>query len=99
MGHTYYGIFTDKSFSYETNADNAWRSGILRSASNAAWNSGASDSIFLSAAGIPSYGAPGILYEANGGGIHGLYEHNRVSSLMKGRDHLYRLVQLCAAAS
>jgi acetylornithine deacetylase/succinyl-diaminopimelate desuccinylase-like protein len=61
-------------------------------------STGASDSIFLSAAGIPSYGAPRILYEADGGGIHPLNEHIRVSSLMKGRDYLYRLVQLYAAA-
>ena len=51
----------------------------------------------LSAAGIPSYGVPGILYEADGGGIHGLNEHIRVSSLMKGRDYLYRLVKVYAA--
>ena len=61
-------------------------------------STGASDSIFLSAAGIPSYGVPGILYEADGGGIHGLNEHIRVSSLMKGRDYLYRLVKIYAAA-
>jgi acetylornithine deacetylase/succinyl-diaminopimelate desuccinylase-like protein len=61
-------------------------------------STGASDSIYLSAVGIPSYGAPGILYEADGGGIHGLNEHIRVSSLYKGRDYLYRLVKLYAAA-
>ncbi|HEX4709798.1 M20/M25/M40 family metallo-hydrolase [Phenylobacterium sp.] len=61
-------------------------------------STGASDSIFLSAAGIPSYGVPGILYEADGGGVHGLNEHIRVSSLMKGRDYLYRLVKVYAAA-
>ena len=57
-------------------------------------STGASDSIYLSAAGIPSYGVPGILYEADGGGIHGLNEHIRVSSLYKGRDYLYRLIKL-----
>lgn len=57
-------------------------------------STGASDSIYLSAAGIPSYGVPGILYEADGGGIHGLNEHIRVSSLYKGRDYLYQLIQL-----
>jgi len=61
-------------------------------------STGASDSIYLSAAGIPSYGAPGILYEYDGGGIHGLNEHIRVSSLMKGRTYLYRLVKLYASA-
>jgi len=61
-------------------------------------STGASDSIFVSAAGIPSYGVAGILYEADGGGIHGLNEHIRVASLYKGRDYLYRLIKLYAAA-
>ncbi len=60
-------------------------------------STGASDSIYISAVGIPSYGVPGILYEGNGGGIHGLNEHMRVSSLYKGRDYLYRLIQMYAA--
>jgi len=59
-------------------------------------STGASDSIYLSAAGIPSYGVPGILYEYDGGGIHGLNEHIRVASLMKGREYLYRLIKLYA---
>jgi acetylornithine deacetylase/succinyl-diaminopimelate desuccinylase-like protein len=61
-------------------------------------STGASDSIYLSAAGIPSYGVPGVLYEYDGGGIHGLNEHIRVSSVMKGREYLYRLIKLYAAA-
>jgi acetylornithine deacetylase/succinyl-diaminopimelate desuccinylase-like protein len=61
-------------------------------------STGASDSIYLSAVGIPSYGAPGILHEFDGGGVHGLNEHIRVSSLMKGRDYLYRLINLYASA-
>lgn len=55
-------------------------------------STGASDSIHLSAAGIPSYGVPGILYEADGGGIHGLNEHIRVKSLYDGRRYLFELV-------
>jgi acetylornithine deacetylase/succinyl-diaminopimelate desuccinylase-like protein len=61
-------------------------------------STGASDSIHLAAAGIPSYGAPGLLYEYDGGGIHGLNEHIRVSSVMKGREYLYRLIKAYAAA-
>lgn len=61
-------------------------------------STGASDSIYLSAVGIPSYGVPGILYEADGGGIHGLDEHIRVSSLYKGRDYLYRLIRIYGAS-
>ena len=61
-------------------------------------STGASDSIYLSAVGIPSYGVPGILYESDGGGIHGLNEHIRVSSLYEGRDYLYRLIRIYAAS-
>lgn len=61
-------------------------------------STGASDSIYLSAVGIPSYGVPGILYENDGGGIHGLNEHIRVKSVYDGRDYLYRLIQAYAAA-
>ncbi|MFL6722136.1 MAG: M20/M25/M40 family metallo-hydrolase [Sphingomonas sp.] len=63
-----------------------------------AMSTGASDSIFLAAVGIPSYGVPGILYEADGGGIHGLNEHIRVRSLYEGRDYLHRLIRLYAEA-
>jgi acetylornithine deacetylase/succinyl-diaminopimelate desuccinylase-like protein len=62
-------------------------------------STGASDSIYLSAAGIPSYGAPGIMHEYDGGGVHGLNEHIRVDSLMKGRTYLYRLIKVYAGAS
>ncbi len=62
-------------------------------------STGASDSIYLAAVGIPSYGVPGILYESDGGGIHGLNEHIRVKSLYDGRDYLYRLITLYANQS
>ena len=61
-------------------------------------STGASDSIFFSAVGIPSYGAPGIMREADGGGVHGLNERIRVTSIYKGRDYLYDLVKLYASA-
>ncbi len=61
-------------------------------------STGASDSIYLAAAGIPSYGVPGIFYEADGGGIHGLNEHIRVKSVLDGRDYLFRLIQTYAGA-
>ena len=62
-------------------------------------STGASDSIFLAAVGIPSYGVPGILYESDGGGIHGLNEHIAVKALLDGRDYLYRLIRLYADAA
>ena len=61
-------------------------------------STGASDGIFLFARGIPTYGIPGILTEADYGGIHGLNEHIRVKSLYDGRDYLWRLVNIYANA-
>ncbi len=61
-------------------------------------STGASDSIYLAAVGIPSYGVPGILHEYDGGGIHGLDEHIRVKSVLDGRDYLHRLVRIYAEA-
>ena len=61
-------------------------------------STGATDSIYLSSVGIPSYGVPGILYEADGAGVHGLNERMRASSLYKGRDYLYRLVKVYAGS-
>ena len=59
-------------------------------------STGATDGPFLAAVGIPVYGVPGILYEADGGGIHGLNERIRVSSVMKGRAYLHDLVKAYA---
>ena len=61
-------------------------------------STGATDSIHLAAVGIPSYGAPGIMRDADGGGVHGLNERIRTTSIYKGRDYLYRLVKLYASA-
>ncbi len=61
-------------------------------------STGASDSIFLAAVGIPSYGVPGVLYESDGGGIHGLNEHIRQKSVYDGRDYLYALIRRYADA-
>ena len=59
-------------------------------------STGATDGIFLAPVGIPTYGVPGIFYESDGGGIHGLNERIRVKSLYDGRDYLFRLVKLYA---
>ncbi len=59
-------------------------------------STGATDAIYLAPIGIPTYGVPGILFEADGGGIHGLNERIRVKSLYDGRAYLYRLVKLYA---
>ncbi|QMW22727.1 M20/M25/M40 family metallo-hydrolase [Sandaracinobacteroides saxicola] len=59
-------------------------------------STGATDAIFLAAAGIPTYGVPGILFDQDGGGVHGLNERIRVKSVLDGRDYLHTLVATLA---
>jgi acetylornithine deacetylase/succinyl-diaminopimelate desuccinylase-like protein len=59
-------------------------------------STGATDSTFMQAVGIPSFGAPGLLGEADGGGTHGLNERIRVESIYKGRDFLHDLIKVYA---
>jgi acetylornithine deacetylase/succinyl-diaminopimelate desuccinylase-like protein len=59
-------------------------------------STGATDGLYLSPVGIPTYGVPGIVSDPDGGGVHGLNERIRVKSLYIGRDYLYRLVKLYA---
>jgi acetylornithine deacetylase/succinyl-diaminopimelate desuccinylase-like protein len=59
-------------------------------------STGATDGPFLAAVGIPVYGVPGILYEADGGGIHGLNERIRVKSVLDGRAYLHDLLKAYA---
>jgi len=61
-------------------------------------STGATDAGFPAAVGIPTYGVPGILYEADGGGIHGLNERIRVASVYRGRDYLHALIRIYAEA-
>jgi acetylornithine deacetylase/succinyl-diaminopimelate desuccinylase-like protein len=62
----------------------------------ATMSTGATDSIFLSPIGIPTYGAPGFYGESDGNGAHGLNERVRVSSVYQGRDYLDELVHTLA---
>jgi acetylornithine deacetylase/succinyl-diaminopimelate desuccinylase-like protein len=59
-------------------------------------STGATDAIFLSPIGIPTYGAPGLFIDSDGNGIHGLNERIRVRSLLQGRDYLDDLVHTLA---
>jgi acetylornithine deacetylase/succinyl-diaminopimelate desuccinylase-like protein len=59
-------------------------------------STGATDATMTALIGIPTYGIPGIFYEADGGGVHGLNERLRVKSVYDGRDYLHRLVQIYA---
>lgn len=57
---------------------------------------GATDSRFTSAAGIPSYGLSGLFFDPDGGGTHGLNERVRVKSLYDSRTFLFEVVKLYA---
>ena len=59
-------------------------------------STGATDAIFITPVGIPVYGAPGTMIDADGNGIHGLNERISVRSLMQGRDYLSDLVAVLA---
>ena len=57
---------------------------------------GASDAIHLSAAGIPTYGIDGLFVGPDFANIHGLNEYVGVQMLLDDRAFLYRLVKLYA---
>jgi acetylornithine deacetylase/succinyl-diaminopimelate desuccinylase-like protein len=59
-------------------------------------STGATDSLYLSAVGIPAYGVAGIWGDPDGNGTHGLNERMEVRSLYVGRDYLYDLVKAYA---
>jgi len=59
-------------------------------------STGASDAIYLTPVGIPTYGVPGFWSGPEGSGAHGLNEHMSAKSLFTGRDYLYDLVKAYA---
>ena len=54
---------------------------------------GYTDATFLGAAGIPTYGAPGIWTDPDGNGTHGLNERIETRAVYVGRDYLFDLVK------
>lgn len=54
---------------------------------------GATDGIYMTAGGIPTYGVDGYFSDPDQGNIHGLNERVRVQSLMDGRRFQYLLVK------
>jgi acetylornithine deacetylase/succinyl-diaminopimelate desuccinylase-like protein len=56
----------------------------------------ASDAPALIAAGVPTFGVPGILSDADGGNMHGRNERVRVESLLRGRSYIRELVRAYA---
>ncbi len=59
-------------------------------------STGATDGLYLSAVGIPTYGVPGAWGDPDGNGVHGLDERLEVRSVYVGRDYLYDLVKVLA---
>jgi acetylornithine deacetylase/succinyl-diaminopimelate desuccinylase-like protein len=57
---------------------------------------GATDGVFLEAVGIPSYGPPGLWFDPDGNGTHGLNERIAVEAVYSARDLLTELVQAYA---
>lgn len=59
-------------------------------------STGATDGLYLSAVGIPTYGVPGAWGDPDGNGAHGLNERLEVRSVYVGRDYLFDLVKALA---
>jgi acetylornithine deacetylase/succinyl-diaminopimelate desuccinylase-like protein len=57
---------------------------------------GATDGTFFSAIGIPTYGIEPVFVGTDLGNIHGLNEYVGVTSLLEGREFLYRLIKVYA---
>jgi len=58
-----------------------------------AMSTGATDGLYLSAVGIPTYGVPSSWGDPDGNGVHGLNERIEVRGVYVGRDYLYDLVK------
>jgi acetylornithine deacetylase/succinyl-diaminopimelate desuccinylase-like protein len=59
-------------------------------------STGATDGVYTGAAGIPTYGVPGLWVDPDGNGTHGLNERMEVRALYAGREYLFDLVKLLA---
>jgi len=57
---------------------------------------GYTDATFLGAAGIPTYGVPGMWGDPDGNGAHGLNERIEARAVYVGRDYLFDLVKAYA---
>ena len=68
------------------------RTARLDEARRVAEDATASKTRFLAAAGIPSYGPPGLFGNPDGNGVHGLNERITTRAVFTGRDLLTDLV-------
>ena len=58
-----------------------------------AMSTGATDGVYTSGAGIPTYGVPSIWSDPDGNGTHGLNERVEITAVYTARDYLYDLVK------
>ena len=56
-------------------------------------STGATDAVYISGAGIPTYGVPSIWTDPDGNGTHGLNERLEVKAVYTARDYLFDLVK------
>ena len=59
-------------------------------------STGATDGVYLSSVGIPTYGVPSVWTDPDGNGTHGLNERVEAKALYTARDYLYDLVKTLA---
>ncbi|MEO1969284.1 MAG: M20/M25/M40 family metallo-hydrolase [Sphingomonadaceae bacterium] len=59
-------------------------------------STGATDAVYTSGAGIPTYGVPSAWGDPDGNGVHGLNERLQIKGVYTGRDYLYDLVKTLA---
>lgn len=63
-----------------------------------AMSTGATDAVHFEPAGIPVYGVPGIWFDPDGNGQHGLNERVEIESVYVGRDYLTDLIRVLVAS-
>ena len=61
-----------------------------------AMSTGATDAVYTSGAGIPTYGVPSAWSDPDGNGTHGLNERLEIKGVYTGRDYLFDLVKTLA---
>ncbi len=60
-------------------------------------STGATDGLYLAAAGIPVYGVPGLWRDPDNNGVHGLDERIAVDALYRGRDYMHELIKMLSS--
>jgi acetylornithine deacetylase/succinyl-diaminopimelate desuccinylase-like protein len=60
-------------------------------------STGATDSLYLRAAGIPTYGVDGMFMDMDDVRAHGRDERVPVASFYEGQEFLYRLVKVLSS--